>query len=139
MKIIHNKNKYVLLRLDENEELINSVAKFTAENKITAGIFTGIGSAKELVCSYYNISTKQFEDHILSENIEIVSLTGNIAILDDKHLIHAHGVFSKKDFSTIGGHVKKLIISATCEITLHILEGRLVRKKDLVTGLNLLQ
>ena len=38
----------------------------------------------------------------------------------------------------IGGHLKKAVVSATAEITVHVLEGRVGRKWNEEIGLNLL-
>jgi len=104
-----------------------------------AGSINAIGSAKKITLSFFNFEKHEFEDHYLSENLEIVSLNGNLAMLDEKLTIHIHGTFSKNDLSVIGGHVKELVISATCEVLLIPFEIKLLRAKDDMTGLNLLQ
>ncbi len=53
-------------------------------------------------------------------------------------ILHLHGVFARKDYSTLGGHVKKLIISATGEVALQVYDKQLFRSYDPKTGLNLI-
>jgi uncharacterized protein len=137
MKIIISNHIQHFLRFDKGEDVTASLAQYCKENNIIAAHFTTIGSAGEVVLSYYNLQTKQFEDHTIQEEIEIVSVIGNVSTMDANHIIHTHGVFSKKDLSTVGGHIKKLIVSATAEVFLTKLEGSLTRQHDPETGLNL--
>lgn len=147
MKIIlQGKNNYVL-RFDAGEELIKELADFCLKEKINAGSLSGIGSAQNIIIAYYNLDTKQYEDATVERRLEIISLSGNIALLNDvprktssrgKPYAHIHGTFSDADMQPISGHVKKLIVSATCEIVLIKLEGEMRRAYDPKTGLNLL-
>jgi predicted DNA-binding protein with PD1-like motif len=121
------------------EDVLSLLTKYCQETSITAGSFSALGAAKEVIIAYYNLDKKQYEDHMVHENVEILNLTGNISLMENKYIIHCHGVFGRKDCSTIGGHVKKLIVSATCEIILTKLEGTLERAFDEKTGLNLLK
>lgn len=139
MKVVYNDKNLHVIRLDKDDELITCLTDHVRKNSLTGGYINAIGSAKELILSYYNLDQKSFEDHLLQENLEIVSLNGNISMLNSDHLIHLHGTLSKKDLSVIGGHIKKLIISATCEVILYPIPTKLQRVKDDNTGLNLLK
>ena len=59
--------------------------------------------------------------------------------LDENTAIHCHGAFSDYNYATFAGHVKEIIVSATCEIHLTKLEGTLKRGHDTKTGLNLIK
>lgn len=139
MKVINNDSSIHIIRLDKDDELIKCVTDYATTHSLMAGSINAIGSAKKITLSFFNFEKHEFEDHYLSENLEIVSLNGNLAMLDEKLTIHIHGTFSKNNLSVIGGHVKELVISATCEVLLIPLEVKLLRAKDDMTGLNLLQ
>ncbi len=126
-----------IIRFDANEDVFISLSDYCKTNN-TGGYFTCIGSTKDVTLSYYNLETKQYEDHQIVEDLEVVSITGNISFKDSVPAVHAHGVFSKRDLSTIGGHIKKMIVSATCEVYLTIFHKPLKRAFDQNTGLNLL-
>lgn len=136
--ITHNAATY-LLRFDKDEELTATLTTFCKTKNIQAGSFFALGAAGELILSYYNLATKSYEDKEIHEDVEIISILGNIALLNKKHMIHMHGSFSKKDFSVIAGHIKKLIVSATCELTLQVFTNKIERSYDETTGLNLLK
>lgn len=84
---------------------------------------------------------KKLQDSLEKKSTEYTEKLEKIASLtrDEKLTIHIHGTFSKNDLSVIGGHVKELVISATCEVLLIPFEIKLLRAKDDMTGLNLLQ
>ena len=139
MKIIlKNKNKYIL-RFDPRDELIGSLKDFCIDQDIKSGVFSAIGACNELITSYYNLNKKEYEDKDILERLEIVSLTGSVALFEGNVLIHAHGLFSDSNMQVRGGHVKKLVVSATCELSLEVFDEALEREYDEKTGLNLLK
>ncbi len=138
MKIITHEENVCLLRCDRGEEVLETLTTWCVTNNIGAGSIFGIGAAAEVILAYYNLETKTYEDHQFKEDLEIVSLLGNIAILNNKPMIHLHGSFGTSTLAVRGGHVKKLIVSATCEITVQIFKKSIERKPDEATGLYLL-
>ncbi len=88
---------------------------------------------------YYNAFLKEYRKKPYVEDLEIVSLTGNTAMMDGAPVVHAHGIFSKNDFtSVVAGHIFKLIVLATCEVSLTKLDGTLQRSHNADLNLNLL-
>ncbi len=137
MKVIIESPSCFFLRFDRDEEVIQGIKKFCQEKQILAGTFTIIGAAKEILLAYYELKSKTYTDMRLEEDVEITGVTGNIATMEKEIVIHAHGTFSDELFRTYGGHVKKLIISATGEVAITVLQGPMQRKFDKKTGLNL--
>jgi predicted DNA-binding protein with PD1-like motif len=70
--------------------------------------------------------------------MELVGMTGNISLVDGQPFIHAHGVFSDKEFATVGGHVKDLVVGPTIEIFLAPIDEKIERKMNDEVGLKLL-
>lgn len=139
MKQILQDNNSLILRFDVGEDVIAGLISLCSQQTITAAHFTGLGACGSVTLSYYDLTDKKYLDRTFDKELEIVSLTGNVARLKEKTAIHAHGVFADKDYATVGGHVKELIVSATCEIHLTTLKGKMERGYDEKTGLNLLK
>ena len=78
--------------------------------------------------------TKEFNE----EDMEIVSVSGNAAWFEGMPIVHAHGVFSKKNYECFGGHVMRLAISLTGEAVINWLPEKIIKKYDDETGLKLL-
>lgn len=139
MKILLQDNSNYIVRFDRGEEVVSGLVKFAQAGGIDAAHFTAIGASGELVLSYYNLEAKIYEDRTLTEDLEITGITGNVASMNSEVIIHTHGTFSRNDLSVVGGHVKKLVVSATCEVHITSLHGQLTRGYDENTGLNLLR
>ena len=138
MKIILQHNKTYVLRFDRGEEVIEGLQRFCEEQNIEAGSFSGIGAAQALTLLYYDVAKKEYHDKRSTEGHEIVSLLGNVAKMEGKTIIHAHGCFSDADMHAIGGHVKELVVAATCEVVLETIERAIERKYSPEIGLNLM-
>lgn len=139
MNVIFNELNSYILRFDKNENVFEQLTEFCKSRTIKAATFQGIGAAKEVVLSYYDLPSKKYKEKTFNENVEIVSLTGNLANFENQLIVHAHGVFAKRDLATIGGHINKIIISATCEIELKVLNSILLREFNDEIGLKLLK
>lgn len=131
-------DNFYLIRLERNENLIEEISKFCEKEEINAAFFTAIGALSSSTISFYNFQSKEYLDKNIDEDLEIVSLTGNISIVENKPFVHFHGVFSNKNFECFGGHIKKGIVGATCEIHLTKLNMKIERKMDDSIGLKLL-
>jgi predicted DNA-binding protein with PD1-like motif len=70
--------------------------------------------------------------------MEILSLVGNVSLIDGVPFIHAHICVSDNTFSIIGGHVKSCIISLTCEIYLQSYYPKIHRIKNEKLGISTL-
>lgn len=138
MNIIAAEGKRYVLNLARGEELFLVLASWCQEKKIEGATLTGLGAASNLEIAYYNLETKTYERQIITEDVEILSLTGNVAMLGEKTALHIHGVFGRRDLSTFGGHVFALTVSGACELHIEIFESSMTRAHDEVTGLNLL-
>lgn len=139
MKMILKDDRRYVLRFDRGEEVITSLQKFAQEENIKAATFSAIGAASEIIISWFDPEGKQYHDHALTKKLEIAALNGNIALLENQPIVHAHGSFSDVELHSRSGHVKKLIVSATCEVSLVVLSGEINRVLDPETGLNLMQ
>lgn len=138
MKFTPTNDSYIL-RLETGEKLLEILTHFLKRKGINAGTIEGIGSCDEVILGFYHLESKSYEWRIIHETLEIVSLTGNIAIVDGEPFVHMHGVVSDSTFQTHGGHIKDAIVGATCEIVIRSFENvRLERNFDEATGLKLL-
>jgi uncharacterized protein len=139
MKLLLKDNRRYFLRFDIGEELVKSLQDFLISEKISSASLQGIGSCSEVVLGFYNSKSKEYEKTVLKEDLEVVSLLGNVSVMENRPATHIHGVFSGKDFASKSGHVFSLVVSATCEIFLINLEGELNRGLNSEFNLNLLK
>ena len=138
MKIINHEGNAFLLRFDPGEEVLSELSKFCEKEKIMAGTFTAIGATKETILSYFNVEEKIYEDHLLKEEFEMLSVIGNVSIMEGSAIIHAHGTFGNRKLEVKGGHIKAMIVSVTCELTLQVFTNKMERERNEQMKVNLL-
>ncbi|MDP4000918.1 MAG: DNA-binding protein [bacterium] len=131
-------NQSYLIRLNLGEELMQTLTQFCVDKKIKAGFFVGIGAALTAEIGLYILDKKEYEFQKFKAPLEILNLTGNITLIDNKPFLHVHTTLSDKNFKAIGGHVKELIVGPTCEIHLSVFEKKVSRKLDEEIGLKLM-
>ena len=130
-------NDGLAIRLDENDEIIESVVSVCKKENIESAILHGIGAGKKFMISHFDTLEMQYHTRTFEGMLEIVSLSGNIAMLNGEHVAHIHTALGKEDFTMVGGHLVEGIVNPTCEITILPLEIKVEREKDNKTGLNL--
>lgn len=137
MKIFKANDGKIIARLEKGEELIESLKKISKEH-CPVGCFSGIGALSPVEIGYFNLEeyvTKEFSE---LNSYEILSLQGNVSKGEDP-FVHAHIQFSGSDYKVFGGHLIKGIVTVTMEITFIPIIANVTRKKDEITGLNLLE
>ncbi len=127
-----------LLRLELGEKFNETLLSFCEKEGINAAHFTAVGAVEQVELGFYDLPSKTYSFRLFTTPMELVSMTGNISLVEGKPFIHAHGVFSDEKFATFGGHVKDAIAGPTIEIFLTSLEGEISRKMDEEMGLKLL-
>ena len=55
-----------------------------SRQRIGYAALTGLGAVSSATVSYWNAQTKQYEQHQLAEQMEVVSLVGNVTIREGK-------------------------------------------------------
>jgi hypothetical protein len=138
MEVILEENNIYILRFDRGEELVESLLSFCREREILSAWVEGLGATDKTQISLYDLKTQTYLRHNLEEDFEILSLTGNIALVEGKPLLHAHVTLGKDDTSVVGGHLHALRVSGTAEIKITKFENVMERLVDPKTGLKLL-
>ncbi len=133
-----NAERRYLLIFEEGEEFMSALEKFAEDNKITAGYFEGIGAFSSVIVSYFDWDRKEYLKNPFNEQVEILSLNGDIACSGDKPKVHAHAVCGRRDGSAVGGHLFKGYIRPTLELVLSESDRVLKRIQDPQTGVYLI-
>lgn len=127
-----------LLRLETDEEIVGAITRFAAERGIHAAAVEAIGSVHDAVLGYFDRGTKQYLRRTFADDMEILSLLGNVALNDGKPFAHLHVVLGDREFRAAAGHLFEGKTAATCEVIIRPLSGSARRAKDEATGLALL-
>ena len=122
-------------RHDDPVEALTSAAK---RFDLRAAALTGIGAFSAVTLGFFDRARRDYTRRVIREQVEVVSLIGNIALDGGEPRVHAHVVVGRADGSALGGHLLGGSVDPTLEIMLSESPATLRRKTDEATGLALL-
>jgi predicted DNA-binding protein with PD1-like motif len=121
------------------DEVAKGLFAFAHENAIAGAYFTAIGALREVTLGYWDWKTKDYRRIPISEQVEVLSLAGNVALAPDgTPKVHAHVVVGKVDGTAHGGHLLEGYVRPTLEVILIESPRHLRRTHDPETGLALI-
>ena len=124
---------------DTGDEVADGLLRFATDANITAAHFTAIGALRNVTLGYFEIERKEYHRIPIREQVEVLSLVGNVATADGKPKVHAHIVVGKRDGTAHGGHLLEGHVRPTLEVILEETPKHLQRKHDEQTGLALIR
>ena len=121
------------IRLDKGDEIISSVLSICKKEGIDSATFYGIGGCSQAEIQTFIPEHGSFETETLSGMLELVSMTGNVALNENNELTHhTHAIFAYKsgnEHFTSGGHIKSVTVLYTAEIELRPVIGGRIHKR----------
>jgi predicted DNA-binding protein with PD1-like motif len=127
-----------VLVFDTGDEVLTAIQEFARQAHVGAAHFSAIGGFSDVVLGYFDLSTKQYRRIPLPEQVEVVSLNGDIALRGAEPMVHAHAVVGRGDGSTRAGHLLEAHVRPTLELILIRSPRHLRRRMDEETGLALI-
>jgi uncharacterized protein len=127
------------LVFDTDDEVADGLLKFAREQRIESAQFTGIGALRDVTFAFFEWSTKEYEELRLDEQVEVLTLAGDVALKDGEPALHAHLVVGKRDGTAHGGHLIRAHVRPTLEVILVESPTHLRRAIDAETGLPLIE
>ena len=127
---------YALI-FERDDEVVTGLTDFAIRHDLHAAHFTAIGAFSYAVLAYFDWETKDYVKIPIHEQVEVLVLTGDIALKDDKPVVHAHVVVGRRDGTTRGGHLLSARVRPTLEVVLTT-GGALEKRHDPESGLALI-
>lgn len=127
-----------VLVFDVGEEVKAGILRLAEEQDVGAAELTGIGALSAVQLRYFDWDRKEYQTRELDEQVELVSLAGNVAESDEGKKVHVHVVVAKRDGTAHGGDLGAATARPTVEIVLTESPGHLRRRVDPETGLPLI-
>jgi uncharacterized protein len=129
----------IFVRLDRGEELLVALTRFCKDQGIGCASLTGIGAVEDSVLGYYDLGLFTYLNKTIPGVCELVSLTGNVTLVDGEPFIHAHACLGRRDLTILGGHLVQATVAVTAEVFLDPCEGSLERVLDPEVKLKLIE
>jgi predicted DNA-binding protein with PD1-like motif len=135
-KLVHDENglKTFVVVFDSGDEVRQNLLEFANSNRLTDAHLTAIGALSQVKLGFFDRQQKAYKEIPLQEQVEVLSLTGNIVPEDGKPRLHAHVVVGKSDGTAHGGHFLGGRVWPTPEMIISELPLHLRRSHDEESG-----
>jgi predicted DNA-binding protein with PD1-like motif len=129
-----------IVTLETGDEITASLARLAEENHLSGSSFKAIGALSEAKVGWFDWQTKGYKTAAhFTEQVELLSLIGDIALKDGKPVVHAHLIVGRSDGTAHGGHLLRAVVRPTLEIVLTELPQALQKTIDPESGIALIR
>jgi predicted DNA-binding protein with PD1-like motif len=127
-----------ILKPPFGSDLLKELESFVRAKGINLAWLSGIGAVSKASIRYYDQSKQAWMDLEFDQRLEVVSMLGNVSLLDGEPIVHVHIVLADEQGHCYGGHLGQNTVVFNMEILLSALSGPAVtRKMDSQTGLTI--
>lgn len=129
----------IMLVIEKNEPVMESLQAFAREQAISAASFFGIGALRRATVGFFERENRTYREIPVNEHLEVLSFAGNITAADGSEpRVHAHVTLGRFDGSMVGGHLMEATTWPTLEVTITAWDASIASSIDDETGLLLL-
>ena len=117
----------LVIRLDPDEEIIENLRAIAEKEQIKLASVEALGAINDFTVGVFDTVEKKYYSNRFQGAYEIVSLTGTITTKDGAFYQHLHMSAGESSGAVFGGHLSRAIVSATCEMIVRVIDGRVER------------
>jgi uncharacterized protein len=138
-QIDQSPNTFILV-FETGDELAKGLLDFANQASLSAASFKAVGALSSVRLGWFSWDNKKYEPSVtLDEQVELLSLIGDVALKDGKPVVHAHAVIGRKDGAAQGGHLLEAHVRPTCEVILTESPVHFQKQIDPQSGLALIR
>jgi len=130
-----NGEKTYALIFAKGDEILSGLTEFAEREKLTAGSFTAIGALQSARFGWFDSAHKAYRDIPVEQQVELISLIGDVGLVNGAPQIHTHGAVGLPDGQVRGGHLLQAIVWPTVELFFTAYPTTLVKTRDDETDL----
>jgi predicted DNA-binding protein with PD1-like motif len=104
-----------ILVFEHGDEVMEGLTAFAREGGIRGGRVWGIGALEDVVFGFYRSEKRDYDRSALTEELELLSLNGNITTTAKGPRTHVHVVVGRGDGTAHGGHLFEAHVGPTLE------------------------
>lgn len=131
--------KTFALIFDKGDEVVAELTAFAKKESVAAAHFTAIGAFSAVTLGYFDRASKNYLKIPVRDQVEVLSLIGDIARAKEGPQVHAHVVIGSRDGTARGGHLLDARVWPTLEVILVESPRHLHRHHDPDSGLALIK
>jgi predicted DNA-binding protein with PD1-like motif len=127
-----------LLVFEQGDEALRTLEAFARDHALSGSHFTGIGAFERATLGYFDWQRRDYDRIAVDEQVEVLTLAGDVATEDGQPKIHAHVVLGRRDGTALGGHLLAGHVRPTLELTVTDTPAWIRRRHDAASGLALI-
>jgi predicted DNA-binding protein with PD1-like motif len=127
-----------ILVCDTGDEAMTALRAFARQEGLTAAHFSGIGAFSAVTIGYFDWDVKEYLPIRIDDQVEVLALTGDVALDEGEPAVHAHVVLGRRDGTAAGGHLLEADVRPTLELMLSETPATLRKTYDRASGLSLI-
>ena len=125
-----------LVRMDVGEEIVEQLKSLCRSENVRLAQVDAIGAVRQAVIGVYDLEEQAYHREDLEGSMEIAGLQGSVTRMNGEVYPHLHVTLAGQDNRVHAGHVIGLIVGATCEMFVRVLDGEVSRERDEEIGIN---
>ena len=130
--------RVVVVVVNPGEDAVAAVNDVAARRGIRGASVTAVGGFHHADVGYFDRQTRDYVRINVPDQVEVLSLLGDVADNQGQAALHVHAVLGRRDGSTVGGHLLYGEVWPTLEVIITEVGADLVKRVDPETGLALL-
>ena len=130
--------KRFLTKGEPGERLPEALVELARSYGWKSGSVQGLGGVTKVKLAYFDLRKKEYRPIGVDGVVELISLTGNLALVNEEPFWHLHAAVSDRDGRVTAGHLVSLEVAITLECWIEAGSEPVSRNRDETTGLNLL-
>jgi predicted DNA-binding protein with PD1-like motif len=104
-----------ILVFEHGDAVVEGLVAFAREHDIRGARLWGIGALEDVELGFYRKEKRDYDRSSLVEELELLSLNGNLSITAEGPRVHAHVVLGRADGTAHGGHLFEAHVGPTVE------------------------
>jgi uncharacterized protein len=130
--------RVVVVAVDKGEDAVTAINEVAERSGIRGARVTAVGGFQSAELGYFDRAKRDYLRIPVREQVEVLSLLGDIADDQGRAALHVHAVLGRRDGTTVGGHLLRGEVWPTLEVIITEVGASLTKRVDQETGLALL-
>lgn len=122
----------------KGDEAFSGLLEFAERYHVTSAHFTAIGALSGATLGWFDPQRKMYKKIPIEDQVEVIGMSGDIALYKGKPVVHAHMMVGASDGATRGGHVLAAYVSPTLEVMVTVDPITMQKRFDPETDLTLI-
>ena len=90
---------------DRGDDPVEALTAAAKRFDLSGASLTGIGAFSGVTLGFFDRARRDYARRVIREQVEVVSLLGNVALDGGEPRVHVHVVVARYDGSALGGHL----------------------------------